>query len=382
MSWKLLQRRWSRTLVAGLVLPACAWVLAAGVGAEAAECELGGTIHKDAPWEFSVKVRDGQWCIRTWPAGTEGKGLVYETGSTNGRVVYKTVQGPAGPGLAIIESNAVPTDCRDFGMTSLLWLMFASSAYLDEEGQKEESRRAPTNSFYRRSPLATGGGVVRLWITPVYDVVASPMFAPQLKQEAIFFRSPNPPYLPIEMVYWNDGHWRVAGGPSGHDIVTYPMNPPYDKGFTNVLLRATGFTNVETLSLPTGFLYEEYKPITGLGRAVFEVKDRALVNVTWAKAGTSRTNLLPDYKGLIAIQDRRLVQAGEPTPPMDYAAYNGRWPGVEEVQRHHRLKLWRASMAKRGPAIFIVFVAAALAPLAGWAARLAWSRRKAKSGEP
>ena len=290
--------------------------------------------------EFKVFVQDCAWRIQViedkqFPQRREY--LKREIGSTNGTEIFEVVT-PLDPGggqtntpprrarnsrfnTATLVSNAVPVGQLEGSVVGHLWLMLASQCHLS--------------------------GLKTNMLTPVYDVSASAPGNPNLKYKA---------------------EWELIAGPG-----SLPLNVTYftDSGTTNAMYRATGMTNVNGTTFPTGFLFEHY-----MGGDLAQVRKRATVVVTHIRTESSLTNLLPIVTDKTVVVDRRLAQAAQPTRVITYTATsNTPLPTIADAKKTHERK---ATPPKRSPVVVAVLVTMFCLPLA--AGTIYFWRRGRKAG--
>jgi hypothetical protein len=326
--------------------------------AQAAEYELEGTIQQTIfksdgiqqmqfNGTFKVFVRDNQWLIETIEDKQFTKSRQYlkrEIGSTNGAEIFEIVMPleavnpqtnkasvdtvAAIPELkpvrnarfntATVVSNAVPVGQMDGSVVGHLWLMFASGDYLS---------RLQTNV-----------------LTPVYDVSASAPGNPNLKLKA---------------------DWSLANGPASLPLkVTYLNNSV----ITGAVYSATGVTNVNGKTFPTGFIFEQY---AGGSRAW--VRKRAAAVVTAIRPACSLASLLPAITHKTVIIDRRLAQAAQSEKRLTYSVAPGATlPTVAEAEKANN---WKKKPPKPSSFVIAVLGTTFFLPLVLFAVHF-WKQRK------
>jgi RNA polymerase sigma factor (sigma-70 family) len=275
--------------------------------------------------DFAVTVDGSRWLITTTNRNSNGGVLTsWATGSTNGEeIVYATYYGNNTNFVtAVIESNTVPSGCED-GVSQYLWLMLASSVYLD---------RVKTSQ-----------------LPPVYDPVFSILFDKDLKYPVFLDRLTNSPNLPRQIAYMNDGFYRTRDR-ENKTTELLKIAPPFDKGFTNAVFAVSGVTHYGNMEFPTGFKFLEYAPsfnFAGQSEAshsapivgsrsdmVLSTKRKMEVSITRISVPESTTSLLPSIpkNASVVVQDRRLMNAKIPFGFATYDIQNGKWKTIYELK--------------------------------------------------
>jgi len=220
--------------------------------------------------KFTVYVKDCSWLIQTTDYDKDGTALrVRETGCTNGAEIYE-VAGPYNKeswkkGVAhwnegLIVSNTIPVGQMDDYFVCHLWLMFASGCYFQN--------------------LTTN------WLTPIYGL-GDPA---------------------------RETKWDLVGGP-----VALPMNVTYFErpGVPDGTYTALGLTNVGTVQMPLGFVFEQRinsgfapSPIaSGDSGPTYRIRKIAISSVTAVRPVCSRSDLSPTAAGKTIVIDERLPQS-------------------------------------------------------------------------
>jgi hypothetical protein len=328
------------------------------ISAQAAEYELDGTIQQtifksggiqemQLNGTFKVFVRDNEWLIQTIEDKQLSRSRQYlkrEIGSTNGTeiveivvplVAVKSQTNKTSGGtamtvpelepdrkahfyMATVVSNAVPVGQMDGSVVGHLWLMFASGDYLS---------RLQTN-----------------FLTPVYDVSASAPGNPNLKLKA---------------------DWSLANGPASLPLkVTYFKNSV----ITGAVYSATGVTNVNGKTFPTGFIFEQYA-----GGSRGWIRKRATAVVTVIRPECSLASLLPAITHKTVIIDRRLAQAAQSEKRLTYSVAPGATlPTVAEAKKAND---WKKKPPKPSSFVIAVIGTTFFLPLVFFAVHF-WKRRK------
>jgi RNA polymerase sigma factor (sigma-70 family) len=275
--------------------------------------------------DFAVTVDGSRWLITTTNRNSNGGVLTsWATGSTNGEeIIYAIYYGNNTNFVtAVIESNTVPSGCED-GVSQYLWLMLASSVYLD---------RVKTSQ-----------------LPPVYDPVFSILFDKDLKYPVFLDRLTNSPNLPRQIAYMNDGFYRTRDR-ENKTTELLKIAPPFDKGFTNAVFAVSGVTHYGNMEFPTGFKFLEYAPsfnFAGQSEAshsapivgsrsdmVLSTKRKMEVSITRISVPESTTSLLPSIpkNASVVVQDRRLMNAKIPFGFATYDIQNGKWKTIYELK--------------------------------------------------
>jgi hypothetical protein len=270
-----------------------------------------GTVHQ---YQFTVFVRDCAWLIRTTQNDTNGNPVfASETACVNGAEIYE-VSGridngalpPAGRGsrpsnVASIVSNNVPIGSVDRYFVGHIWLMYASGCYFQHRTNND-------------------------WLTPVYDINASADVQPYLKRKA---------------------QWELIDGPG-----SLPKSVAYDRDYNpdniDAIYTATGITNVGSIKIPSGFVFEWksggvadfgaggvmiYQDPTGPNQraSTNHLRKRVVGTVTAVRPYCSRKDLKPTAKGRTIVTDQRPFQElWSPTLPTNipkWLVQVGLWDG-------------------------------------------------------
>lgn len=265
--------------------------------------KMDGNVQSIQRSKFTVYVRDCAWLIKTADHDETGNLLTTrETACTNGAEIYEVagtanwaaLNGGIAPwNNASIVSNNVPVGQVDDYFVCHLWLMFASGCYFENL----------TND----------------WITPVYDLNASMPVNPNLKRQA---------------------KWGLLNGPG-----SLPLNVAYMDGFThttNATYVATSITNVGSIQIPGGFIFEErvgsrFAPASifpGEQDSTYFIRKRAVASVTAVRPACSRNELLPTAKGKTMVIDQRLAHATNAVGQLFYIFQNGvEWVPVDQAKK-------------------------------------------------
>lgn len=287
------------------------------VTASAAEYEVDGQIEQTLyqrdggvqsveQAKFTVFVRDCSWLIQTTFLDKDGKPTFRnETACTNGAQIYSVGvnigknNAPGGrpeiPGLNVanIYSNTVPVGETDDYFICHLWQMFASGCYFENN---------TTN-----------------WLTPAYDLNASAPVHPDLKREAKWELINGPGSLPLKVVYLENDRR------------------------TNATYVATGVTNVDSLKIPSGFIFElrigsiNFAPgpiAPGESAPTYRVRKQAIAMVTAVRPACTRVELMPQVQpGKTIVIDERLARSTNPAPVFYNFQKGVKWVSVEESKK-------------------------------------------------
>ncbi len=271
-----------------------------------------GNVRTELKSSFRVFVRDCGWLIEVidLDENNDPKGG-RETGSTNGAEIF-TLSLPIEPrktqtlaqavsgtssnqvvrrlrrNVASIVSNSVPVSSISESVVSHLWLMFASHCYF--------------------------AGLTTNQLTPVFDVTAYVLHRPDLKVPAQWELTGGTVPLPKAVTYYNE------------------TNEPPGK---RAQYSATGLTNVGRMTLPTGFIFEEF-----FGG---NVRRRVDVVVTAVRPTCSEVSLLPSIQGKALVNDYRLIGANPPIKSFTYSTPRKGWVSVQEARKVQAMQRRRGS---------------------------------------
>ena len=268
--------------------------------------------------KFTVFVRDCSWLIQTTDHDEAGKPLVVrETACTNGAEIYEVswpVVGGNAPGgrgpiqtwnVASIVSNNIPIATSGSSVISHLWLMFASGCYFAD--------------------LSTN------WITAVYELNGSVPADRQIKRKAEWTLINGPGSLPLSVVYF-DG----ISLPASLGNLSLPANLGSMIPSTNATFLAAGLTNVGTIQIPSGFVFERrvgagFAPgpiLPGRSTPSYHFSDQVVASVTAVRAGCSRSDLAPTAAGMTMVFDHRLPPVEVPTDSTTFSTTESlNWAG-------------------------------------------------------
>ena len=274
--------------------------------------------------EFKVWVRDNTWCIHTRLPGSDPKTGWEHFG--DGHELSMSLLTPEGGTMGWIGSrpDPVPHSLSDFG-AAILWTMTASGPYFD----------TVTNNLVRAAHMTFGGGKP-----------GEP--EPDRRQPCAIERREGKPGLPMMLAF------RTADGK------------------TNASYRAIGFREFGKLSLPSGFVWENYSGTERVGNeTVGRVNDRIVARITNFVATCTRADLHPRVIPGMGVADYRVkaptnlvatpapqTPAGNPTNAITnvakapviptYGLWEQKWPSVAKAQdmvdgRKRTAKKWIAA---------------------------------------
>jgi hypothetical protein len=275
-------------------------------------------VWKDFLGNFRVYVNGCAWLIQVTETNEFDIPQRREVGSIDGKEMFEMVvpSEPISPSgvlpavvttrrfvpTALLASNAIPVGNLDSSFTGHLWLMFASSCY-----------------FRTAAPGQ---------LTPVFDFGASPYMNPSARMKARWVLSNGQVALPSQVTYY---------GPDGAPSAVYA---------------ATGFTNVGTLTLPTGFHFSQ--PGTGYKEV------RAVV--TDIRPTCSRADLRPAVKQQTVMVDLRWHPNDLGAQFTTYRA--NYWPSVKQAQGIYFSTRTGAPVPVRAPSklMIVILVGLLIAP--------------------
>jgi hypothetical protein len=270
---------------------------------------------------FAVASNDRQWWIRITPENTEVTD--YYMICCDGIDTYSYEMLETGVRLRAqrgeyVASNIAAGHIRRGNLprhrgaheAGALWLAFASAYYLNKEssGYLEPAATLNVNSGNDLEP---------------YQI---------LRQKTTVSRFKQKPFLPSEVVYYDDGRYRIPGSDSPHATIQFP--PPYQKGFTNTVYRVITATNVAGLTVPLRAEMTTYVPkrdgthSTHLRMiAQYEI---LTTNVTELGSWNMDCRELP---GVTFVHDYRFAEVLSPVYAVTYFCTNS-FPAEEEVKQY------------------------------------------------
>ncbi|MBE0541118.1 MAG: hypothetical protein IH623_07015 [Verrucomicrobia bacterium] len=286
---------------------------------------------------FRLTVSGCKWYIRmTWPdnlswdyvdASFDGENLYYlscmETWVNNQRLKGEKV----GDNIAVarISKTAVLHDAHAHAIAPVCFA-YASGCYLDNV---KDSRLEPIIFW----PLSTG-------IFSIQNVVL---------QETEITRHPAVPHLPTRVVFFDDGLERNGT----RAAPPFKRARPYDTGFTNAILVADSFTNVNGFALPTAaFLVvfapkdQEFSP-RDLGKTSNDLLrfSKYQIMATNFQAGSSMTSFVPRFPGITLVTDERFVDRAL---FQNYKSSSG-FLSEADITNSHQFAAMSAAVARLAP---------------------------------
>lgn len=199
----------------------------------------------------------------------------------------------------------------------VIWLMFASGEYF----------KSTTSNLVE--PVVLLG---------IYRATDTPQF--RGKQQAFWKLQEMPPYCPIEAYYLDDGI----------EYLPFPIPPkkrlaPFDVGFTNIIFKINGFTNVDGLQMPTDGVLETFKPKPDHQKetgGTYRVS-RYHISTTSVKVGSSEIAFRPVLPGETFIGDARFYQQAD---NLSYVSTNV-WPSEMAITNKEAFKKATLIKAKK-----------------------------------
>jgi hypothetical protein len=327
---------------------------------------------------FSVYVNDCGWLIRGDIPHLDRTTGVREIGSTNGTEIFEVSllimpqfapqesseaksDSAADPSpaqaqpistrqgfQAFVKPGPMPASCSPSdGRFAHLWLMFASRCFF---AGREDSE-----------------------ILAAYDINSCVTRGNDYTMEGAWVLSTAQPGLPLSLAYINRRGHPFARDAEGNRTFV-PFDPPFDAGFTNALYTVTGTTNVGRLVLPTGFIFERFRPGWTNRQPAPVLEARSVATVTNFMPHCSRTSLVPELPPRVVVIDMRELPADPSKKPIHYSGAAGQWLPVEEAKRVHEARLRRHAPRELRPLHYVLFVVALVLPLGGIAL---WKRKGA-----
>ena len=247
--------------------------------------------------EFKVWVRGNAWCIHTRRPDSEPK-TGWEHGMVDGKELTITLLTDGGGGMGMVgyRSQPVPHSLWDFGVP-IVWMMTASGGYFD----------TLTNNLVWPSHMLISGA------RPGQPEV-------DYRQPCIITRRDAKPGLPMALTF------RTGDGQ------------------TNASYRAIGFRELGGLSLPSGFVWEQYGGLVPVpGGQYLRVDNRIVARITNFVAVCTRKDLRPRVLPNMGVADYRVKQptnqmAAATTNPAvavstkGYVVRDGKWPSAAKAQ--------------------------------------------------
>jgi hypothetical protein len=206
---------------------------------------------------------------------------------------------------ARVEERVIPPN--DGTRAQFVWLTFASYPQLS---------RAPKQAL------------LPIWSPEDPNTRRQPFL-----METLVTLLPEPPGLPAQLVYLNDGVYR-SYNPVTKKFDREPLPAPFDRGYTNAVYDVLATTNIAKWVLPSDFVFTVY--CSPLGGRLYE---RLTVHghVTSATADTPEHACLAPFDGVASVVDCRitgaLASAGQAFR-YDYASYavtNNSWPTLTQL---------------------------------------------------
>jgi hypothetical protein len=257
-----------------------------------------------------MTVSNQCWFVRVTPLAKDA--FEYQEAAYDGRTLYHLFRTdlrdiPAAQNLpagsysvataTIYQNQRVVYDVFGHHIAPL-WLMFASSQYF----------LSLTNNLAEPALL--------LGLFEAQDFWKNPFRIPaRWKLQA------EPPHLPVEVVYWDDGE--IKADPP---FLPRKRPPPLDKGFTNVVFRVTQTARFAGYNVPGEAEVATYKPSPGGVPPIRGFLQYRIVVHDWQPT-IAATQFKPKLPGRTAISDRRLYSMVD---SLTYTATND-WPTLERL---------------------------------------------------
>jgi hypothetical protein len=257
-----------------------------------------GKVVKDATTYFTVSVKDCRWLIQFSADLSKVAGGYKQVAFDGQNLYYFGVRRDSGKNA--IWGGAVSRDTVPYSAAipraPIIWLAFASSCYLDAHPKK---------------------------LLPPYS---SAMVRAEISAQVV--RCSGGARLPRSIVFMDDGFDRTYGKPKVRPA-------PYDKGFTNAIFTALGFTKVAATEVPREFSLVVFRP-SSEARSAGELEVAHVFRgiVTEIREGCTRTDFVPEIPLGIEgrISDTRLASRDAIVPqPFAYRASN--WLSMEQVRQ-------------------------------------------------
>jgi len=137
------------------------------------------------------------------------------------------------------------------------------------------------------------------------------------------------PRLPLKVSFLNDGVYR-SYNPATKRLDEIPLNPPFDRGYTNAVYQAIVITNTPKNTLPAEFVFVVYSSPLNPGELPFErVMIRGMVNEVGDFApGGARMGTFSGRASVVDYRVKGVVRTSGRIGEYKYAAYpvtNAAW---------------------------------------------------------
>ncbi len=192
--------------------------------------------------------------------------------------------------LGYIQPGNYPS-YRPSGCAALLWFAYCSATFLDQQ----RDRAAP-----------------RLWPPEDPEEAQATNLA-----AARLLREPEAPWLPTRAWFLHAGT-RLTPLPSG--MISAPLGPPFNDGYTNAVFEVQSFTNCQQRAYPASFTLTCYSP-RGAG---LQTGPRFRGEISSVTITPEPVNFIPRLPVTTLVEDKRLAMSGT-GPSRQYIAPPGPW---------------------------------------------------------
>jgi hypothetical protein len=274
--------------------------------------------------QFTLSVSNCLWIIRSHQNDDISD---YEEVSTDGHDTYsltsvrEMIKAKKSAGLRVgtnpligqILPGTAPDPTRP--VNRILWWLYCSNCHLDALWSKSVTDIEPI--FYVDSAYAMALAVQNIRL-PAH-----------LERETQF------PGLPSVIVNVDDGVARFWPSPSGAAFVA-PMQKrlrpaPFDKGFTNVVLRVSAWRSVGGMRLPETASVEWFWDTLNADHAV-RLRESFDLTATNFQESAEAQSFMPKLDAEVAIADLRFIADQPPVFGFNYRVTNNSWPSTAMVK--------------------------------------------------
>jgi hypothetical protein len=272
---------------------------------------------------FNIRVEGCSWRIRT--RRDDESVDFFEVGSVGGNEIYLLASHTNATLMAAkhIREKTVDELDQAFGQITLgevphfksaeqvgmIWLAYASSCYF----------KSRTNHQ----------------IEPVFWFGGQYFFNRGLTLPGDWTIDSVPPYLPIHVVYFNDGFLRGLDKASLPKVI--PLEGVYSKGYTNAVFEASGYKTVGAYRIPDAFSLKIYRPKSqGTSASELNLYRTFSFRATNANLLVGSNEFTPTILGRTSVRDFRFARVDGVTE-YAYEIVN-RWPTTADVLNDRRIQ--------------------------------------------
>jgi hypothetical protein len=282
-----------------------------------------GDVQKSISGSFLVRVEGTKWKIRTtrsdeildyFEAGSDDMQQIYLLGSHTNCTALAVAERKDSQGVRELEKafgrvqlGSVP-HFNDAEAICILWLAYASSSYFSSR----------TNNH----------------IEPVYWFGGQSFFDQKITLPGEWVLEKDSPYLPIRVVYFNDGFTRGLNGSGAPQVV--PNQAPWQNGYTNAVYYVERSSEVGQRRIPSSFTLDIFRPKpTGKSSTDLLLSRAFEFTLTNTPPWDGIENFIPSIPGRTYLKDRRFAHSGIAVD-LGYVVSN-RWPTMSDVKNDRTL---------------------------------------------